>query len=117
MKLLGITLLSAAAVSHAFVPRASRAATLGSRDASLFAEEKVPFFATDSKPAEPVVAEAAPEEPAVEASTDEEVSAEIKKAKRVSNLRNSAGVDYAPWMRITAEDEAKIKQVMKEKAE
>ncbi|GMH94086.1 hypothetical protein TL16_g12803, partial [Triparma laevis f. inornata] len=42
---------------------------------------------------------------------------EIKKTKTVSNLRNQNGVDYAPWMQISAEDETKIRQLAKEKAE
>ena len=41
----------------------------------------------------------------------------MKKTKFVSNLRNQNGVDYAPWMNISAEDEKKIKQLVKEKAE
>jgi len=44
-------------------------------------------------------------------------AAEMKKTKFVSNLRNQNGVDYAPWMNINAEDEAKIRQLVKEKAE
>eukprot|EP00520_Triparma_pacifica_P004474 CAMPEP_0118665278 /NCGR_PEP_ID=MMETSP0785-20121206/18529_1 /TAXON_ID=91992 /ORGANISM="Bolidomonas pacifica, Strain CCMP 1866" /LENGTH=261 /DNA_ID=CAMNT_0006559377 /DNA_START=66 /DNA_END=848 /DNA_ORIENTATION=+ len=52
---------------------------------------------------------------------EEEVEAmtevEMKKTKFVSNLRNQNGVDYAPWMNISAEDEKKIKQLVKEKAE
>lgn len=43
--------------------------------------------------------------------------AEVKKMKRASNLRNANGVEYAPWMNITPEEEAKIKEVMKQKAE
>jgi len=42
---------------------------------------------------------------------------EIKKMKRASNLRNANGVEYAPWMNISPEEEAKIKAVMKQKAE
>ena len=41
---------------------------------------------------------------------------EINKVKRASNLRNANGVDYAPWMGISEEDEARIKQIMKERA-
>lgn len=52
---------------------------------------------------------------------EEEVDAmtekEVQKTKFVSNLRNQNGVDYAPWMNINAEDEAKIRQLVKEKAE
>ncbi|GMH91512.1 hypothetical protein TrVE_jg7265 [Triparma verrucosa] len=42
---------------------------------------------------------------------------ELKKTKTVSNLRNQNGVDYAPWMAISADDEVKIRQLSKEKAE
>lgn len=41
---------------------------------------------------------------------------EIKKTKKASNLRNANGVDYAPWMGISAEDESQIRQLMQEKA-
>lgn len=41
---------------------------------------------------------------------------EVAKTKRASNLRNENGVDYAPWMGISEDDEAKIRQLMKEKA-
>jgi hypothetical protein len=41
---------------------------------------------------------------------------EINKVKRASNLRNANGVDYAPWMGISEEDEDRIKQLMKERA-
>lgn len=70
--------------------------------------------------------EAPPVETPVEASADdlsleEEVEMltkeEIRKTKKASNLRNANGVDYAPWMGINAEDEEKIRAIMKEKAE
>ena len=51
------------------------------------------------------------EEEEIEALTLEEMG----KNKRASNLRNSNGVDYAPWMNISEEDESKIRQLMKEK--
>ena len=74
--------------------------------------EKTPFFAQeDSSPA------AAVEEKSLEEEVDDLTQAEVKKMKRASNLRNANGVDYAPWMNINAEDEEKIRQVMKEKAE
>lgn len=54
-------------------------------------------------------------------SLDEEVEQlvqdEISKTKRMSNLRNEKGVEYAPWMRMTEEDEMRIRKVMREKAE
>jgi hypothetical protein len=42
---------------------------------------------------------------------------EINKTKRMSNLRNEKGVDYAPWMGISEEDEQKIRQIVRERAE
>lgn len=55
-----------------------------------------------------------------ELSLEEEVELltqeEITKVKRASNLRNANGVDYAPWMGISEEDENRIKQMMKERA-
>jgi hypothetical protein len=44
------------------------------------------------------------------------VQEEMKKTKRMSNLRNAKGVDYAPWMNISEEDEKKIRQIVAEKA-
>ena len=56
-----------------------------------------------------------------EMSLEEEVEALVEeekaKVKRVSNLRNQNGVDYAPWMGISEDDENKIRVLMKEKAE
>lgn len=76
------------------------------------AEEKVPFFASG---------EAEEPAPADTQTLDEEVAeltaVEVKKMKKASNLRNANGVDYAPWMNISADEEDKIRQVMKEKAE
>lgn len=53
----------------------------------------------------------------VEEEVETLVQEEMKKNKKMSNLRNSAGVDYAPWMNISEEDEDNIRQLMKEKAE
>ena len=41
---------------------------------------------------------------------------EIQKSKTISNLRNSNGVDYAPWMNISAEDEAQIQRIAARRA-
>jgi len=61
------------------------------------------------------------EDPPEDLTMEEEVELltqeEIRKTKKASNLRNSNGVDYAPWMGINAEDETKIRTLMKEKAE
>ena len=73
------------------------------------AEEKVPFFAADeSKAEEPV---------GTGTNVEEMTQSEVKKMKIASNLRNQNGVEYAPWMNISKDDEKKIKQVMAEKAE
>jgi hypothetical protein len=47
---------------------------------------------------------------------DEMVSQELVKTKKMSNLRNPNGVEYAPWMNISKEDETKIRQMSKDKA-
>ena len=97
-----------------------------------------PFFAEEQEsapsttapvPAAPEAATATPATPASKMNKEEldqmtfeeEAEAlateEISKMKRASNLRNSNGVEYAPWMNITPEAEAEIKTVMKQKAE
>lgn len=53
----------------------------------------------------------------LEEEVEREVQAEIQKTKRMSNLRNEKGVEYAPWMRMTAEDEARIRKIVRDKAE
>lgn len=81
------------------------------------AEGKTPFFASgDSLPKVPA-AVASTEELSLEEEVEQLTQAEVKKMKRASNLRNSNGVDYAPWMNISADEEDRIRQVMKEKAE
>jgi len=75
------------------------------------AEKKdVPFFAADLDEAEVDLNELTEEE-----EVELAVQAEMKKTRIVSNLRNANGVDYAPWMGISADDETKIRQLMKEK--
>jgi len=61
----------------------------------------VPFFATEEDDEE----------------IEKEVQAEMTKTRRMSNLRNANGVDYAPWMGISEEDETRIRQMVKEKTE
>eukprot|EP00591_Stephanopyxis_turris_P007652 CAMPEP_0195515648 /NCGR_PEP_ID=MMETSP0794_2-20130614/6643_1 /TAXON_ID=515487 /ORGANISM="Stephanopyxis turris, Strain CCMP 815" /LENGTH=289 /DNA_ID=CAMNT_0040644103 /DNA_START=68 /DNA_END=937 /DNA_ORIENTATION=- len=80
-------------------------------------EQKVPFFAAMNEDKD---APSAEEEVELDAMTEAEeieelVKKEMAKTKRMSNLRNEKGVDYAPWMNISEEDEAKIRQLMKEK--
>lgn len=73
----------------------------------------LPFTAQDV----PVYDEETLSKMTLEEEIEVQTQAEMKKNKIVTNLRNANGVDYAPWMQISAEDEAKIKQLMKEKAE
>uniref|UniRef100_A0A7S3DNU3 Fibronectin type-III domain-containing protein n=1 Tax=Entomoneis paludosa TaxID=265537 RepID=A0A7S3DNU3_9STRA len=56
-----------------------------------------------------------------EESIDEEVERmvqeEVATKQKISNLRNANGVEYAPWMNISKEDEQKIRAMMRDKAE
>merc|ERR1719201_2707227 len=46
------------------------------------------------------------------------VQKELSKSKKASKLKNAAaGVEYAPWMNISEDDEEKIRVVMREKTE
>lgn len=77
-----------------------------------WAEKEVPFFAAEaSEDSAEVDLDSLTEEEEIELAVQEE----MRKTRVVSNLRNANGVDYAPWMNISAEDEAKIRQLMKEK--
>ena len=44
------------------------------------------------------------------------VQADIEKTNKMSNLRNEKGVEYAPWMKISKEDEAQMRAIAREKA-
>jgi hypothetical protein len=78
------------------------------------AENPLPWFAKANKKEDAPVAAAVEEDD--EDDIAKMVEEEMAKTKKISNLRNSNGVDYAPWMRISAQDEEEIRQVMKEKA-
>lgn len=43
------------------------------------------------------------------------VKEEIAKSVKVSKFRTKSGVDYAPWMNVSDDDEKQIRQLMKEK--
>jgi hypothetical protein len=75
------------------------------------AEEK-PFFAASDAVETPKNVDEMTLEEEIQAMVDKEV----EKTKLVSKLKTSDGVDYAPWMKISEEDEKKIYQTMKEKA-
>lgn len=74
------------------------------------AEDNLPFFARADKD------QKQDEEKSLEEEVEELTKEEIAKSIKVSKLRTASGVDYAPWMNISADDEAKIQQIMKEKA-
>lgn len=117
-------LLAGASSTTAFAPSASRAAATCRSNAL---HMNVPFFAQDTEEAKKE--EPTPEEPAAELSdealdamTMEEevellVQKELNKTKRMSNLRNENGVEFAPWMGISEADENSIRSLMREKTE
>jgi hypothetical protein len=74
------------------------------------AEDPLPFFASSPKSEEEPAA-AAPTE-----SSNEDEDEKFFNPIKVSNLRNAQGVDYAPWMNMSEEDERRIEQIKKEKA-
>ena len=45
------------------------------------------------------------------------VQKELGKTKRMSNLRNAKGVEYAPWMGISETEENKIRNLMRDRTE
>jgi hypothetical protein len=81
-------------------------------------KDPLPFFAQSN---EQPKSEAASEDEFDSMTLEDEVEVlvqqEVKKTQKISNLRNEKGVEFAPWMNISAEDESKIRQLMKEKAE
>lgn len=79
-----------------------------------------PFFF--GKPAEetkeePVEAVEAAAEPTIEDEVEGLVADEMKTAVKVSKLQTTSGVKYAPWMNVDEKEEAKMRAVMREKAE
>jgi len=57
------------------------------------------------------------DELSLEEEVEQLVKAEVEKTAKMSNLRNANGVEYAPWMRISQEDEERIRKMMINKAE
>ncbi|GKY91838.1 hypothetical protein MPSEU_000155400 [Mayamaea pseudoterrestris] len=51
----------------------------------------------------------------VDEEVEELVQKELAKNARMSNLRNANGVEYAPWMRLSEEDEKRIRATVREK--
>lgn len=117
-------LLAGASSTTAFAPSASRAATTCRSNAL---HMNVPFFAQETeeeaqKEEEPTPAAAELTDAALDELTMEEevellVQKELNKTKRMSNLRNENGVEFAPWMGISEADENSIRALMREKTE
>jgi len=51
-----------------------------------------------------------PAEMSFEEEVEKEVAEELAKSRKISNLRNEKGVEYAPWMNISREDEEAIRK-------
>mmetsp|Transcript_14843 Transcript_14843/g.32908 ORF Transcript_14843/g.32908 Transcript_14843/m.32908 type:complete len:286 (-) Transcript_14843:380-1237(-) len=77
------------------------------------AEEEPMFFADVSTEE---ISDESLDEMTMEEEIEELVKKEMAQTKKISNLRNSNGVDYAPWMGISAEDEAKIRYNVEQRA-
>lgn len=102
MKITSVFLLSFfLAEGSAFTAKSHISSSIA-RPQRLF-DSKQPFFAES-------------ETDNVEAEDEAEIEDELKSNKVISNLRNANGVDYAPWMKISADDEAKIRAVVKDRA-
>ncbi|KAL3903216.1 MAG: hypothetical protein SGILL_010529 [Bacillariaceae sp.] len=117
MKFLSVsTILLLASGASAFAPGKPLAMPRVAADASASLLNNSPFFASEEKAEEPAVAGDV-DNMSLDEEVEELTREEVRKMKRASNLRNSNGVEYAPWMNITPEEEEKIKSVMKQKAE
>jgi hypothetical protein len=93
--------------------------------AAPLAMNKVPFFAQDGADApQPTEAPEAPEATvaaAVEKKSfqdedDELANDAVRKLKKASKMKTASGVQYAPWMNISADEEDEIRKVMKSKS-
>ena len=127
-----VTLLASSSSVTAFAPSTSisnRITTTNNDNricsSSSCLSMNVPFFASEEKTEEASpapTAEAVPEEEELDNMTVEQevelmVQQELQKTKRISNLRNENGVEFAPWMGITEEKENEIRSLMRDKTE
>mmetsp|Transcript_22010 Transcript_22010/g.47846 ORF Transcript_22010/g.47846 Transcript_22010/m.47846 type:complete len:295 (-) Transcript_22010:64-948(-) len=125
-----VALLAGSSCTTAFAPSASKASVsnrMNVNDRSCATAPAtclaaLPFFAQEETKEEE--AEEATSEPVadLENMTMEEevellVQEELQKTKRMSNLRNGEGVEYAPWMGISEADENKIRSLMRDRTE
>jgi len=103
----------------AFSPKIPSRATFGvtTRAKVVVNEGNVPFFADENVDTVDSDAQgiSGGEDMTFDEEVDKLVEEELKKTARASNLRNANGVDYAPWMDITEEDEVLIRQQIKER--
>ena len=110
-------LASCACMSNAFSPMHHTASlTTQQRQRGSPLMDK-PFFASSEEPKAEPTAAAAAEEETIDQEVERLVAEEMETTKKISNLRNANGVEYAPWMNISKEEEEKIRIMMKEKAE
>lgn len=117
MKLITAAILINASAVAAFAPQSRASFGIAKVSALNMADDNLPFFASKpTEPSAPAPAAAEAEEQSVEEEVAQLTKDEVAKTVKVSNLRNANGVDYAPWMNMSAADEQKIQQVMKEKA-
>lgn len=123
-----VALVAGSSCTMAFAPSASITNRITVNDRSCAASpatcldmNKVPFFAQEEAPAPDVVEEVVSEEVLDDMSMEDEVELlvqqEMTKTKRMSNLRNGDGVEYAPWMGISETDENKIRSLMRDRTE
>lgn len=73
-------------------------------------DSKTPFFGSKKQPKS-----TEENDEFVDEEIERLVQEELKKTRKISNLRNEKGVDYAPWMKISKEEEEKIRILMAEK--
>ena len=119
-------LVAGPSFGSAFAPPSSSSSSrcIRSSSSSCLGMNNLPFFAQEEKKS--ANANANDEAEALlgdldAMSMEEEiellVQKELSKTKRMSNLRNEKGVEYAPWMGISESDESKIRSLMRERTE
>ena len=113
-------LVAGPSFGSAFAPPSSSSRCIRS-SSSCVGMSNLPFFAREEKKSPPPPAPS-DEEGDLDSMTMEEevellVQKELSKTKRMSNLRNEKGVEYAPWMGISESDENKIRSLMRERTE
>jgi hypothetical protein len=118
MMLSYLSFIAALAVCEGFSPsfitaNSARFAARTSQGKTCLKENNLPFFASQSNTPKDDTEE---DSETVEERARREAQEELKKGRKMSNLRNANGVDYAPWMNISEEDEKQIRQITLERA-